>query len=279
MEEKLFGHSQMCRRAHRLTFSVFSSLFCRPSICAQTEYKYCYDLVLHYVLHYLNKENEKKWEHEIRDQWWVEGWKGFLWLNFDGVEGCEVLFGFNLSTFRHENCSSCLMESWNATELKWNVRFSEEKVENLDQVWPSVRFWSRLIVLTNVEHKGEQGNLIWFHQSPSKLRRFPLAQKNRNFMALSCPSPQIIARLLLFMTQSLFWHAEKLNFVATFCFFSSPGMQATDRPKRIRANPRPMSMTKTQTPHRFVQLLRSSDTLLVSAMGTSRAEHLAKSFC
>ncbi|XP_070498935.1 receptor-type tyrosine-protein phosphatase U [Chironomus tepperi] len=25
-----------------------------------TEYKYCYDLVLHYVLHYLNKENEKK---------------------------------------------------------------------------------------------------------------------------------------------------------------------------------------------------------------------------
>lgn len=27
----------------------------------QTEYKYCYDLVLHYVLYYLNKENEKKW--------------------------------------------------------------------------------------------------------------------------------------------------------------------------------------------------------------------------
>lgn len=27
----------------------------------QTEYKYCYDLVLHYVLHYLNKDmNEKK---------------------------------------------------------------------------------------------------------------------------------------------------------------------------------------------------------------------------
>lgn len=24
----------------------------------QTEYKYCYDLVLHYVLHYLNKEVE-----------------------------------------------------------------------------------------------------------------------------------------------------------------------------------------------------------------------------
>lgn len=30
-------------------------------ICSQTEYKYCYDLVLHYVLHYLNKDmNEKK---------------------------------------------------------------------------------------------------------------------------------------------------------------------------------------------------------------------------
>lgn len=28
---------------------------------SQTEYKYCYDLVLHYVLHYLNKDmNEKK---------------------------------------------------------------------------------------------------------------------------------------------------------------------------------------------------------------------------
>jgi hypothetical protein len=24
----------------------------------QTEYKYCYDLVLHYVLHYLHKEDE-----------------------------------------------------------------------------------------------------------------------------------------------------------------------------------------------------------------------------
>lgn len=39
----------------------------RTSLCIlifsflQTEYKYCYDLVLHYVLHYLNKDmNEKK---------------------------------------------------------------------------------------------------------------------------------------------------------------------------------------------------------------------------
>ena len=27
--------------------------------CIQTEYKYCYDLVLHYVLHYLHKEQPK----------------------------------------------------------------------------------------------------------------------------------------------------------------------------------------------------------------------------
>ena len=26
----------------------------------QTEYKYCYDLVLHYVLHYLNKDTEEQ---------------------------------------------------------------------------------------------------------------------------------------------------------------------------------------------------------------------------
>lgn len=26
----------------------------------QTEYKYCYDLVLHYVLHYLNKDQKEK---------------------------------------------------------------------------------------------------------------------------------------------------------------------------------------------------------------------------
>ena len=26
----------------------------------QTEYKYCYDLVLHYVLHYLHKEDEEQ---------------------------------------------------------------------------------------------------------------------------------------------------------------------------------------------------------------------------
>jgi len=26
----------------------------------QTEYKYCYDVVLHYVLHYLNKEGEEE---------------------------------------------------------------------------------------------------------------------------------------------------------------------------------------------------------------------------
>lgn len=31
------------------------------NVLSQTEYKYCYDLVLHYVLHYLNKDmNEKK---------------------------------------------------------------------------------------------------------------------------------------------------------------------------------------------------------------------------
>ena len=28
-------------------------------LCIQTEYKYCYDLVLHYVLHYLHKEQPK----------------------------------------------------------------------------------------------------------------------------------------------------------------------------------------------------------------------------
>jgi len=26
----------------------------------QTEYKYCYDLVLHYVLHYLHRDGSKK---------------------------------------------------------------------------------------------------------------------------------------------------------------------------------------------------------------------------
>lgn len=37
----------------------------------QTEYKYCYDLVLHYVLHYLNKDlKEKKWESELHDGLW-----------------------------------------------------------------------------------------------------------------------------------------------------------------------------------------------------------------
>lgn len=36
---------------------IGSNTCCPP----QTEYKYCYDLVLHYVLHYLNKDmNEKK---------------------------------------------------------------------------------------------------------------------------------------------------------------------------------------------------------------------------
>lgn len=44
----------------------------------QTEYKYCYDLVLHYVLHYLNKDmNEKKWESELRDElWFIEFGRG-----------------------------------------------------------------------------------------------------------------------------------------------------------------------------------------------------------
>ena len=28
----------------------------------QTEYKYCYDLVLHYVLHYLHRDGSKKWK-------------------------------------------------------------------------------------------------------------------------------------------------------------------------------------------------------------------------
>lgn len=27
---------------------------------SQTEYKYCYDLVLHYVLHYLHKDMKEK---------------------------------------------------------------------------------------------------------------------------------------------------------------------------------------------------------------------------
>lgn len=30
------------------------------SFYPQTEYKYCYDLVLHYVLHYLNKDLKEK---------------------------------------------------------------------------------------------------------------------------------------------------------------------------------------------------------------------------
>lgn len=39
-------------------FCEIDSNKCHPP---QTEYKYCYDLVLHYVLHYLNKDmNEKK---------------------------------------------------------------------------------------------------------------------------------------------------------------------------------------------------------------------------
>ena len=46
-------------------FRSFCSMFTRqlifPYFLPQTEYKYCYDLVLHYVLHYLNKDmNEKK---------------------------------------------------------------------------------------------------------------------------------------------------------------------------------------------------------------------------
>ena len=43
-----------------------------------TEYKYCYDLVLHYVLHYLNKDlNEKKWESELHeDLWFIEFGRG-----------------------------------------------------------------------------------------------------------------------------------------------------------------------------------------------------------
>lgn len=40
--------------------SSSSSFLIYFGISFQTEYKYCYDLVLHYVLHYLNKENEKK---------------------------------------------------------------------------------------------------------------------------------------------------------------------------------------------------------------------------
>lgn len=30
------------------------------NVVLQTEYKYCYDLVLHYVLHYLNKDQKEK---------------------------------------------------------------------------------------------------------------------------------------------------------------------------------------------------------------------------
>jgi hypothetical protein len=32
----------------------------KANLYLQTEYKYCYDVVLHYVLHYLNKETEPK---------------------------------------------------------------------------------------------------------------------------------------------------------------------------------------------------------------------------
>ena len=39
-------------------FSCTFSLYCTSQIQFQTEYKYCYDLVLHYVLHYLHKDDD-----------------------------------------------------------------------------------------------------------------------------------------------------------------------------------------------------------------------------
>lgn len=43
----------------------------------QTEYKYCYDLVLHYVLHYLDKDlKEKKWECEVEHLWFYQFGRG-----------------------------------------------------------------------------------------------------------------------------------------------------------------------------------------------------------
>ena len=52
--------TKLARIYWRNDCSLFSFLF-------QTEYKYCYDLVLHYVLHYLHKEDEyeEEWENQI----------------------------------------------------------------------------------------------------------------------------------------------------------------------------------------------------------------------
>lgn len=46
---------------HQEARDIVTNVFNVLSSFSQTEYKYCYDLVLHYVLHYLNKDmNEKK---------------------------------------------------------------------------------------------------------------------------------------------------------------------------------------------------------------------------
>lgn len=53
-----------CLKLRNVSPSKYFSLFTSSSLSAdkyrvwfQTEYKYCYDLVLHYVLHYLNQES------------------------------------------------------------------------------------------------------------------------------------------------------------------------------------------------------------------------------
>lgn len=40
----------------RISYVVYRMLVSVSLFSLQTEYKYCYDLVLHYVLHYLNKD-------------------------------------------------------------------------------------------------------------------------------------------------------------------------------------------------------------------------------
>lgn len=52
---RLNANSQLQANAKSLKFGLFML------VLLQTEYKYCYDLLLHYVLHYLNKDlTEKK---------------------------------------------------------------------------------------------------------------------------------------------------------------------------------------------------------------------------
>lgn len=53
--------NMVCIQQYPSSSSCVSRIGSNALLPPQTEYKYCYDLVLHYVLHYLNKDmNEKK---------------------------------------------------------------------------------------------------------------------------------------------------------------------------------------------------------------------------